>query len=39
MISPDDQQAAVKALQRRLLWSPQAMARRKERKTAAAARS
>ena len=39
MISPDDQQAAVKALQRRLVRSPQAMARRKERQTAAAARS
>src|SRR4051794_23010886 len=39
MISPDDQQAAVKALQRRLVRSPQAMARRKERQTAAAVRS
>jgi hypothetical protein len=39
MISPDDQQVAVKALQRRLVRSPQAIARRKERKTAAAARS
>ena len=39
MISPDDRQAAVEALQRRLVRSPQAMARRKERKTAAAARS
>ena len=39
MISPDDQQAAVKALQRRLVRSPQAIARRKERQTAAAARS
>src|SRR5690242_6034229 len=37
VISPDDQQAAVKALQRRLVRSPQAMARRKEKKTAAAA--
>ena len=35
MISPDDQPA----LQRRLVRSPQAMARRTERKTAAAARS
>src|SRR3954452_8555327 len=39
MISPDDQQAAAAALQRRLVRSPQAMARRTERKTAAAARS
>jgi ProQ/FINO family len=39
MISPDDQQAAVEALQRRLVRSPQAVARRKERKIAAAARS
>jgi ProP effector len=39
MISPDDQQAAAAALQRRLVRSPQAMARRKERQTAAAARS
>ena len=39
MISPDDQQAAAEALQRRLVRSPQAMARRKERQTAAAARS
>jgi sRNA-binding protein len=39
MISPDDQQAAAKALQRRLIRSPQAIARRKERKIAAAARS
>ena len=39
MISPDDQKAAAAALQRRLVRSPQAMARRKERKTAAAARS
>src|SRR5689334_10800822 len=39
MISPEDQQAAVKALQRRLVRSPQAMARRKERQTAAAAQS
>jgi len=39
MISADDQQAAVKALQRRLVRSPQAMARRKERKTAAAAQA
>ena len=39
MISPDDQQAAAAALQRRLVRSPQAIARRKERKTAAAARS
>jgi ProP effector len=39
MISPDEQQAAVKALQRRLVRSPQAMARRKERKTAAAVQS
>ena len=39
MISPDDQQAATAALRRRLVRSPQAMARRKERKTAAAARS
>jgi len=39
MISPEDQQAAVKALQRRLVRSPQAMARRKKRKIAAAARS
>ena len=39
MISPDDQKAAVEALQRRLVRSPQAMARRKERQTAAAARS
>ena len=39
MISPDDQQAAAEALQRRLVRSPQAMARRKERKIAAAARS
>ena len=37
--APDEQQAAVKALQRRLVRSPQAIARRKERKTAAAARS
>jgi ProP effector len=37
MISPDDQQAAAAALQRRLVRSPQAMARRKERQTAAAA--
>src|ERR1700749_247261 len=36
VISADDQQAAVKALQRRLGRSPQAMARRKERKIAAA---
>src|SRR4051794_34138137 len=35
MISPDDQQAAAAALQRRLVRSPQAMARRKERKIAA----
>src|SRR5690348_5587976 len=39
MISPDDQQAAAEALQRRLVRSPQAMARRMERKIAAAARS
>jgi len=39
MISPDDQQAAAEALQRRLVRSPQAMARRKERQTAAAAQS
>ena len=39
MISPDDQQAAAEALQRRLVRSPQAMARRKERKIAAAAQS
>ena len=39
MISPADQQAATKALQRRLVRSPQTMARRKERQTAAAARS
>ena len=39
MISPDDQQAAAEALQRRLVRSPQAMARRKDRKTAAAAQS
>ena len=39
MISPDDQQAAVEALQRRLVRSPQAIARRQERKIAAAARS
>src|SRR3954449_2283737 len=39
MISPDDQQAAAAALQRRLVRSPQAMARRTERKTAAVARS
>src|SRR3954454_16707082 len=39
MISPDDQKAAVEALQRRLVRSPQAMARRKERKIAAAAQS
>src|SRR4051812_41763882 len=39
MISPDDQKAAADALQRRLVRSPQAMARRKERRTAAAARS
>lgn len=39
LISPDDQQAAAKALQRRLVRSPQAMARRMERKAAAAARS
>jgi sRNA-binding protein len=39
MISSDDQQAAVEALQRRLVRSPRAVARRKERKTAAAARS
>jgi ProP effector len=32
MISPDDQQAAAEALQRRLVRSPQAMARRKERR-------
>src|SRR3954451_6374239 len=32
MISPDDQQAAVEALQRRLVRSPQAMARRKVKK-------
>src|ERR1700759_5444824 len=35
VISPDDQQAAAEALQRRLVRSPQAMARRKERKIAA----
>src|SRR3954454_24726770 len=39
MISPDDQQAAGEGLQRRLGRSPQAMARRKERKIAAAVRS
>ena len=39
MISPDDQQAATAALRRRLVRSPQAIARRTERKTAAAARS
>src|SRR3954467_5046246 len=39
MISPDDQQAAADALQRRLVRPPQAIARRTERKTAAAARS
>ena len=39
MISPDDQQAAVEALQRRLVRSPQAIARRQERKIAAAAQS
>jgi ProP effector len=39
MISPDDQQAAADALQRRLVRSPQAMARRTERKATAAARS
>src|SRR3954452_9022651 len=39
MISPDDQQAALEALQRRLVRSPQAMARRTERKTAAAGQS
>ena len=39
MISPDDQQAAAEALQRRLVRSPQAMARRKDRKIAAAAQS
>src|SRR3954466_14965863 len=39
MISPDDQQAAAEALQRRLVRSPRAMARRKERKIAAAAQS
>jgi ProP effector len=37
IISPDDQQAAAEALRRRLVRSPQAMARRTERKTAAAA--
>src|ERR1700760_4410450 len=37
MIGPDDQQAAVEVLQRRQVRSPQAMARRKERQTAAAA--
>src|SRR3954469_2190057 len=36
MISPDDQQAAADALQRRLVRPPQAIARRKERKIAAA---
>src|SRR5437764_4290813 len=39
VISPDDQPAAADALQRRLVRSPQAMARRKERKTTAVARS
>jgi sRNA-binding protein len=39
MISPDDQQAAAEVLQRRLVRSPQAIARRKERKIAAVARS
>ena len=39
MISPGDQQTAAEALQRRLVRSPQAMARRKERQTAAAAQS
>src|SRR3954467_13784060 len=39
MISPDDQQAAAEALQRRLVRSPQAIARRTERKTAAAGQS
>jgi ProP effector len=39
MISPDDQQAAIEALQRRLVRSPQAMARREERQTAAAVQS
>ena len=39
MISPDDQLAAMDALQRRLVRSPQAIARRMEKKAAAAAQS
>src|SRR2546421_8334557 len=37
MISPDDQKAAAAALQRRLVRSPQAIARREAKKVAAAA--
>ena len=38
MISPDDQQAAAAALQRRLVRSPQAIARREAKKVAEALR-